>query len=302
MRGRGTTDAVLNLIKAPGPGARVALLPARRAIVSWNTAAPAATLELRVYAQDGRRSRALPYAVFEPGTRASLDGFDTLARIETDVVHGETEIVAVEVHANAPLARVAVSTPPDAAPRDVACAAAAQRELAVPALSQYVDARPDERGWCVPASIAMLLATWNVTASVAEVAAGIYDRAHGGTGNWAFAVAYAGAHGLVGAVAYLRDLASLEGFIAAGLPPAVSIAWEDGDLPGAPLARSPGHVLVVQTGTRSSTIPPNRRCGTSIRARPSRAAGSGTGASHSSSLRRIVSMRFSRARTHDATQ
>jgi hypothetical protein len=237
---------VLNLSEAPGASARVPVLPARRALVSWNSAAPADTLELIVDAPDGRRSRALPYVVFEAGRRASLDGFDALARIETDVLHSDAGIAAVEVRAHRPLLRVAVSTPPDAPPRELRPAPAAQRELDVPTLSQYVADEPGATGWCVPASTAMLLAAWGVAASVAEVAAGCYDRAYGGTGNWAFAVAYAGAHGLAGAAAYLRDLASLEGFIAAGLPVAASVAWEDGALPGAPLARSRGHVLVVR--------------------------------------------------------
>lgn len=237
---------MLNLIDAPAASTRIAVLPAPRAVVSWNTTAPAGTLEVIVHTQDGRRSRALPYVAFEPGRRASLDGFDAIARIETDVVRAENPIVALDLHAGIDLARVAVSTPPDDAPRPAAPNAGARRELAVPERSQYLAHAPEERGWCVPASIAMLLGAWDVDATVEEVAGGVFDRAYGGTGNWAFAVAYAGASGLAGAVAYLRDLVSLEAFVAAGLPPAVSIAWEVDALPGAPLVRSAGHVLVVR--------------------------------------------------------
>ncbi len=88
--------------------------------------------------------------------------------------------------------------------------------------------------------------TFGVTASVDAVAAAIYDRAYKGTGNWAFAVAYAGAAGLAGAAAYLRDLVNVERFIAAGLPLALSMSWRAGALPGAPLERSDGHILVVR--------------------------------------------------------
>ncbi len=105
---------------------------------------------------------------------------------------------------------------------------------------------PAERGWCAPASMAMLVGAWGITPSVAEVAAGLFDRAYNGTGNWAFASAYAGACGLAGAAAYLRDLVSLEAFVAAGLPAAVSISWSGDALPGAPLEQSDGHIVVVR--------------------------------------------------------
>ena len=72
---------------------------------------PVDTLELTVDTADGRRSRPLPYVVFEAGARASLDGFDNVASIKTDVVHG-AEIVALGVRSHRPLARVAASTPP----------------------------------------------------------------------------------------------------------------------------------------------------------------------------------------------
>ena len=237
---------MLNLVAASEPFTRLHVLPAAHAIVSWNTRESMAALEIGVHTADGRRSRPLPYVAFEPGRRASLDGFDNVAKIETDVVRTDGDIVALDVHANRPLVRVAASTPPGEAPRTAAPAADAQRELDVPERSQYDDDFPGERGWCTPASIAMLTATWGIDASVAEVAAGVFDRAYGGTGNWTFAVAFAGACGLAGAAAYLRDLVNLERFVAAGLPVAVSISWEDGDLPGAPLERSNGHILVVR--------------------------------------------------------
>jgi hypothetical protein len=237
---------MLNLVAATGLRTELRVLPSTEAIVSWNTTAPVDTLELIVDTANGLRSRPLPYVVFETGRRASLDGFDNVAKIGTDVVSAPGEIVAVHVHSHQPLIRVAASTPPPGGPRNAAPPEDARRELDVPERSQYVDAFPAERGWCTAASIAMLAGTFGVTASVDEVAAALYDGAYKGTGNWAFAVAYAGAAGLAGAAAYLRDLVNVERFIAAGLPLAVSISWNGGSLPGAPLERSGGHVLVVR--------------------------------------------------------
>jgi hypothetical protein len=245
---------MLNIVAAGGLETDVRVLPAPRAIVSWNTQAVVDTLEITVDTTAGRRSRPLPYVSFEDGRRASLDGFDDVAKIETDVVHAPDGIAAIGVRSHQPLARVAVSTPPSEGPRADGPAADACRELDVPEHSQYVDAFPAERGWCAPASMAMLTAAWDITPSVEEVAAGLFDRAYGGTGNWAFAAAYAGMCGLAGAAAYLRDLINLERFIAAGLPLAVSISWSGDALPGAPLERSDGHILVVRGFDRSGDV------------------------------------------------
>jgi hypothetical protein len=242
---------VLDVVAGEGAHARVAVLPAARAIVSWSIAAPAATLELVVHTIDGRRSRPLPYVVFEPGARASLDGFDDVARITTDVVSAAADIVAIDVHANAPLSYAAVSVPAHGTSTPRAPFAG---ELDVPAHSQYVDAFPDERGWCAPAAIAMLLGAHGVACSIPDVARASYDRSYHGTGNWAFAVAAAAVRGCFGAAAYLRDGSTLDGFLAAGLPLAVSIAWSAGALPGAPLATSAGHLVVVRGRTPSGDV------------------------------------------------
>jgi hypothetical protein len=235
---------MLSLMTPDGLVTGLRVLPAPRAIVSWNTREPLDTLELTVHTLDGRSSRRLPYVVFEESRRASLDGFDEVAAIATDVITATADIVGLDVRSQHPLTRVAASTPSHEAPRMSPPAIA--RELDVPQRSQYVAEFPAERGWCTPASIAMLVGTWAAAPSVADVAAGVFDRGYNGTGNWTFAVAYAGACGLAAAAAYLRDLVTVEAFIAAGLPPALSISWQGDDLPGAPLAQSDGHILVVR--------------------------------------------------------
>ena len=246
---------MLELLAANDGATRLTVRPADRAIVCWNSLAVADTIELTVHTLEGLRSRALPYAVFEAGARASLDGFDNVARIETDIVKANGTIVAIDVSADRPLVRVTASTPSDEAPRTASSIPiAAVRELAVPMLSQYVDAHPEQRGWCAPASIAMLAGACGIARTVADVANGVFDRAYNGTGNWAFAVAYAGALGLTGAAAYLRDLTTAQAFIAGGLALAASISWKNGELPGAPLAASDGHLLVIRGFTAGGDV------------------------------------------------
>ncbi len=210
---------MLTVVESNAGRAYAAVTPARRAILSWCTGAPAATIDLIVHTADGRRSRSLPYVAFEPRANVTLDR------------------IAVSVAANGP--RI-VRAP-------------FRGELVVPELAQHAHDVPESYGWCTPACIAMLVASYSVRRTVAEVAAGTYDRAYRGTGNWAFAVAYASQCGFFGAVAYLRDLRSIDAFLDAGLPLAVSIAW-DRDLPNAPLTSSKGHLVVMRGRTADGDV------------------------------------------------
>ncbi|MDB6020714.1 MAG: hypothetical protein JWQ04_571 [Pedosphaera sp.] len=87
-------------------------------------------------------------------------------------------------------------------------------------------------GWCSPTSLSMVLAYWSDTLhrpelnhTVPEVAAAINDANLDGTGNWPFNTAYAG--GFTGMRAYvtrLDDITELEDWIAAGIPPIISVS------------------------------------------------------------------------------
>jgi hypothetical protein len=92
----------------------------------------------------------------------------------------------------------------------------------------------------------MLLRFHGRDADVASVAHEVFDSAYNGTGNWSFNVAYAGARGLRGMVAYLRGIDHVAAFVEAGFPVAISIGWRPGQLPGAPLDASDGHLIVVR--------------------------------------------------------
>jgi hypothetical protein len=227
------------------PGEKRVILrtaPAPQAVVSWNTQAPSGTIEITVYRSDGQVSSWLPYVSFSPEERRSLDGRDEVARIETDIIRAPSDIVAVEVRADVSLDAVAVSTPRHAG---FAPTPPAPAPLAVPLRSQYLAGQPEEKGWCSPAALSMLLAFWGIDLGVAEVAARVRDETYGGTGNWAFNTALAGALGLRGTVAHLRDLAHAAHFIEAGIPVALSFAWKVAELPGAPVERSDGHIAVL---------------------------------------------------------
>ena len=235
---------MLRLIDRPGQHALLRVPPSTRAVVSWNTAAASGGIALIAHRADGTVSEPLLYVRWSPEERRSLDGSDAKTRIAVDVVQSDVALTALGVASTVALDAVAVAVPPPlgarVAPHESADA------LDVPKLSQYLPKFPDERGWCSAAALAMLLRYHGVDADVGTVARGVYDASYAGTGNWAFNAAYAGSRGLRGVVAYLRGIDHVAAFVEAGLPVAVSIAWKPGELPGAPLEHSDGHLLVVR--------------------------------------------------------
>lgn len=225
----------------------VRVQPATSAVVSWNTAAERGRIELTVYRTDGQVSTWLPYVAFGPERRESLCGADDVARIATDIVEAGAPIAAIEVRSDVPLDAIAVSTPVH---RRASEPATVRSALDVPALSQYLQAHPEERGWCSPTSLAMLLAYWGKPHDIPHIVRAVYDDRYGGTGNWAFNMAYAGRQGLRAVLTHLAGLDHAAGFIAAGIPLALSFSWGSGDLPNAPLDHSDGHLAVLRGFTR----------------------------------------------------
>jgi hypothetical protein len=238
---------MLTLIEHPGQHALLRFPPASRAIVSWNTAAPSGGIALIAHRTDGSVSEPLQYARWSPDGRRSLDGADAKTRITVDVVRCDVPLSGIGIASTVELDAIAVSTPPPAPSRDapypIGGRAAA---LDVPKLTQYPPAHRDERGWCSAASLAMLLCYHGIDVDVPTVARGVFDGSYDGTGNWAFNAAYAGARGVRALAAYLRGIDHVAAFVASGFPVAISIAWETGQLPGAPLERSDGHLIVVR--------------------------------------------------------
>ncbi len=142
--------------------------------------------------------------------------------------------------------------------------------LAVPSYSQMVHEGeyPQYDGggeaWCSPTSLTMVLGYYDALPSsrayawversypdrvVPHIARMVYDEELGGTGNWPFNTAYAASRtgtGRGGAfVTRLRDLREAERFIAAGIPLVASVAFSSGQLDGAPISSTNGHLLVI---------------------------------------------------------
>lgn len=138
--------------------------------------------------------------------------------------------------------------------------------LAVPKYSQMIHTghSPQYGGggeaWCSPTSTAMVLGYYDslpTPASYAWVgsghtdpwvdaaALGTYDRDYEGAGNWPFNTAYAATLTDDAFVTRLASLRAAERYLAARIPLVVSISFGRGDLDGAPISSTAGHLLVI---------------------------------------------------------
>jgi len=107
--------------------------------------------------------------------------------------------------------------------------------------------------WCSPTSTSMVMEYYSqklgdpqLNQTVPDAAIGCYDWVYKGTGNWPFNTAYASTLGLAGYVTRFYSFAHAAPFIKAGVPLIISIAFKAGELPGAPISKTNGHLIVVR--------------------------------------------------------
>ncbi len=156
------------------------------------------------------------------------------------------------------------------------------RSLRVPRYSQmihrgeYPQYDGGGRAWCSPTSTSMVLAFYGrgptprqyawvdddyadpwVDHAARETFAWGYD----GAGNWPFNTAYASRFRLDAFVTRLRSLREAELFIRAGIPLVASIAFGRGELDGAPISSTDGHVVVIRGFTDRGRVVVNDPAG-----------------------------------------
>jgi hypothetical protein len=149
------------------------------------------------------------------------------------------------------------------------------RTLEVPRYSQmthrgqYPQYGGGGQAWCSPTSLSMLLGYYRSLPSAANyawvkkgyadpwvdhVARTVYDYGYRGAGNWAFNTAYAANLTGEAFVTRLADLREAERFIAAGIPLAASITFSRGQLTGAPISATAGHLVVIAGFTSTGDV------------------------------------------------
>ncbi len=225
-------------------------------IPSWNALTPAGS-SLTLEVKPAGASRFYSFGTWQSAAgRTSLDGQkDSSGQMMTDTLSLVRKATSFEYRltlrasaAGPSLSLLAFNTS-DRSQRLASAGAAGDRAhwnkvLNVPPRSQMLYKDGGEV-WCSPTSTSMILAYNGVNISVPEAAKATYDAAYDGTGNWPFNMAFAAEHGLRALVTRLPSLSEAERYIAAGLPLGVSLGWKAGELPGAAVASSSGHLMVL---------------------------------------------------------
>jgi hypothetical protein len=238
--------------------------PFERCIVSWNALTPSGShvlLEVRV--RFGTRwSKYLRLALWsaDPLNNTSFDDADEGVFLETDTIICKSQADALQIRVSldgqAQLTGLAATFSSD---EDVILPVPPPTtkaiELDVPMRSQMIYPNGG-RVWCSPTSITMLLEYWshqlglNLADSVPETAKAVWDVKYNGAGNWAFNMAFVGSKGLQGFVSHLSSFVETESYLTRGVPMALSIGWKEGELIGAPIGHSGGHLVVLRGFTK----------------------------------------------------
>lgn len=125
--------------------------------------------------------------------------------------------------------------------------------LDVPRLSQMAAGGPLAARICSPTSVAMVLAYWGVRADLAGLAAEMFHPTLDLYGVWPAAIAAAARHGVLGYLLRFPDWASAAWCLGRGLPLIASVRYAAGELTGAAMAETSGH-LVVLTGWENDEV------------------------------------------------
>lgn len=203
---------------------------------------------------------------------------DALVRVATDTLAAQPGVQLTGYRVRVKLMQVpgrrtpklrsvsAVASLPAVVPATSRPLSASPVSLPVPGYSQmtHTGQNPEYGGggeaWCSPTSLAMVLGYYGrlpapsayawVRKSYADrwvnhLARLTYDRRYRGAGNWAFNTATAATRVTDAFVTRLQDLRTAERFVRAGIPLVISIRFGRGQLDGAPISSTAGHLLVL---------------------------------------------------------
>jgi hypothetical protein len=123
--------------------------------------------------------------------------------------------------------------------------------------------------WCSPTSTSMVLGYYDALPApssyawvpeghvdpwVDAAARATHDAEYAGTGNWPFNTAYAARLAGHAFVTRLHSLREAERYVAVGIPLVASISFGAGELSGAPISASNGHLVVIVGFTESGDV------------------------------------------------
>jgi hypothetical protein len=165
---------------------------------------------------------------------------------------GAPAAVRVRVRLRAPDARALIASPwlaalsaSDLAPPLVAGRPSGGAQIPVPGLSQMTLPAAIARRVCSPASVAMVLEHWGHRVDVAALAAEMYHSGLDRYGVWPEAIRAGARRGLAGYLLRFPGWSAAMWCLDRGLPIVASVRYAAGELTGAPVAETDGHLLVL---------------------------------------------------------
>jgi hypothetical protein len=251
-------------------GAKLFFEATRTGVLSWNTHAPSGRIAFRLLRAHQVDGDWLDHSEWQRDGATSLSPTHDGTRVDVDVITAAQPFDGLELRAPGVRFELLAFSSPVRSQPSLPFAKDA-RILDVPARSQYAELR-GERGWCSPASLSMIHAYHGIDLPLDQTARAVFDRAYNGTGNWVFNVAYSGRLGFRGVVAHLRNLDQAQRLVERNLPLAISYSWAPGELPGAPLPHSDGHLVVLCGFTRNGDCAINDPAAPNVRVVYPRAA------------------------------
>jgi hypothetical protein len=118
-------------------------------------------------------------------------------------------------------------------------------ELAVPAFSQMEEDSAIRSRICSPASVAMVLAYYGARVPIADLAREMFHAELDLYGVWPAAVSAAGRRGVGGFLLRFPDWSAAAWCLERGVPIIASVRYGAGELTGAAIAQTSGHLLVL---------------------------------------------------------
>lgn len=201
-------------------------------------------------------------AIIGPGEFAPMPGVSETLACDIDLYRSRTAVEAIRlrVRMTAPEPRALAAAPCivslsacDVTPLVPAAPDPAPVRLPVPARSQ-LDAPADiALRICSPVSVAMVLDYWSEPTAVLSLAAEIFHPPTDRYGVWPAAIRAAGRRGVAGYLLRFPDWSAAAWCLSRQLPIIASITYAAGELTGAPMSETSGH-LVVLTGHDGSEV------------------------------------------------
>ncbi|MGD8394403.1 MAG: C39 family peptidase [Candidatus Eiseniibacteriota bacterium] len=197
----------------------------------------------------------------EPVVRAAIDLFEIEAALGTTTLGCELSATrALDPREVPALLTVQVIGPDDPVRpagdwvRSGGCRETVDVRVAgVPSLSQMEEASALRERICAPTSLAMVLRHHGRQVSVASLAALCHHPGHDLYGVWPMSIRAAARHGCLGYLTVFPDWQPVVTLLARGVPLVASIAYGAGELDGAAIPRTTGH-LVTLTGVQGDRV------------------------------------------------